>query len=291
MTGDNFSKVEKYKLYRNVYEILHPTISKKNISNYKIVIDEELVPLLVFYPKRVSNLNSVIIFIPGDGDVSGCRYEYSKICKDISKECDKLVVALDYFEIENKFPQVLDKCEKTVLYLLNEFEKCGILSENITLMGDSTGANLIGAMTLRNHNASGSKFCREVLLYPVLSGEYFGKSQYQSIARNSGVDLLTVKRLNIFFRNYLSSKKDLKNASVCPLNGKFYAGYPETLVVTGSLDPLCDEGEEFVKRVVAAGGSCFHKTIKFAPHGFLLTNDMEMKTEFYQSLNQFINEI
>ena len=52
VNGDNFCSEEKYKLYRTVYEILHPTISKKNISNYKVVFDEKLLPTLVFYPKR-----------------------------------------------------------------------------------------------------------------------------------------------------------------------------------------------------------------------------------------------
>ena len=47
---------EKYKLYRTIKEILHPTISKRNISNYKIVIDEDLLLLRVFYPKKVSEI-------------------------------------------------------------------------------------------------------------------------------------------------------------------------------------------------------------------------------------------
>ena len=38
----NFDTEKKYRLYRTVYEILHPTISKKNISNYKIIVDENL---------------------------------------------------------------------------------------------------------------------------------------------------------------------------------------------------------------------------------------------------------
>lgn len=49
MTSD---REDTYKLYRTVYEIIHPTISKKNISNYKIMIQEDLVPLRIFYPKK-----------------------------------------------------------------------------------------------------------------------------------------------------------------------------------------------------------------------------------------------
>ena len=45
---DDFGTGDSYKLYRSVYEIIHPTIPKKNISNYKIMIQEELVPLRIF---------------------------------------------------------------------------------------------------------------------------------------------------------------------------------------------------------------------------------------------------
>jgi hypothetical protein len=38
MKHNEFDNEEKYKLYRQVNELLHPTISKKNISNYRIII-------------------------------------------------------------------------------------------------------------------------------------------------------------------------------------------------------------------------------------------------------------
>ena len=62
---DDFGTEDTYKLYRTVYEIIHPTISKRNISNYKIIIEENLVPLRIFYPKKISKLEKAIIYIPG----------------------------------------------------------------------------------------------------------------------------------------------------------------------------------------------------------------------------------
>ena len=68
-----FEKEEKYKLFRSVKEILHPSISKKNISDYKIVIEEDLLPVRIFYPKKVSNLKDVILFIHGECKVTNCK--------------------------------------------------------------------------------------------------------------------------------------------------------------------------------------------------------------------------
>ena len=59
-TVDDFGTEDTYKLYRTVYEIIHPTISKKNISNYKIMMQEDLVPLRIFYPKKISKTSTTI---------------------------------------------------------------------------------------------------------------------------------------------------------------------------------------------------------------------------------------
>ena len=50
---DEFDLDNKYKLYRNLYEVIHPTISKRNISEYKIILKDDLVPIRVFYPKKL----------------------------------------------------------------------------------------------------------------------------------------------------------------------------------------------------------------------------------------------
>ena len=60
---DDFGTEDTYKLYRTIYEILHPTISKKNISNYKIIIQENLIPLRIFYPKKISKIDKIIIYL------------------------------------------------------------------------------------------------------------------------------------------------------------------------------------------------------------------------------------
>ena len=45
---NSFEKEFKYKLYRTVYEVVHPTISKKNISSYRIMFRDDILPVRVF---------------------------------------------------------------------------------------------------------------------------------------------------------------------------------------------------------------------------------------------------
>ena len=100
MRHNEFDDELKYKLFRTVKEILHPTISKKNISNYKIILDENIIPVRIFYPKKVSNMKKVIIFIHGNGDITKCDGKYSDISSFFSKELDQLVISIDYEELK-----------------------------------------------------------------------------------------------------------------------------------------------------------------------------------------------
>ena len=77
--SNTFEKGEKYRLYKTVRELFHPTISKKNISDYKIIVNENLLPLRIFYPEKVTNMKNVIIYLPGDVKLTKCYEKYSEI--------------------------------------------------------------------------------------------------------------------------------------------------------------------------------------------------------------------
>ena len=82
--GTDFDKEVRYKLYRTVKDLITPSISKVNISNYRIVFDDNLLPVRVFYPKKVSDINQVIIYVPGDGTITNCFSKYSDICSNLA---------------------------------------------------------------------------------------------------------------------------------------------------------------------------------------------------------------
>ena len=128
---NEFDKEEKYKLFRTVREILHPSISKKNISSYRIIITEELLPLRIYYPKKVGNIENVIIYIHGNGIVTECREMYSNILKNISIKTNHLVIAIDYEEIKHKYKDMYQSIFDVVKYLYKELERNNIDNKKI----------------------------------------------------------------------------------------------------------------------------------------------------------------
>ena len=138
---NNFEDDLKYKLYSNLNKIMHPSISKKNISSYKIVLKEDISLVRVFYPLKVSNLNKVIIYIHGISSVSGCGNHYSDICMNIALKTKQLVIAVDYDE-HKRYLECLKDIAKCVKFISDELNLLGIDNNSITLMGDSIGATM-----------------------------------------------------------------------------------------------------------------------------------------------------
>ena len=229
---------EKYKLYRTIKEILHPTISKRNISNYKIVLEEDLNPLSIFYPKKVSNLSKVIIYVHGNAGVTSCDARYDEISSNLAKETEELVISIDYFEED--FSSMASRIYSTFCSIYSGLRKENILEENIALMSDSTASSITTYMIWKmgQDQISVGKF---ILFYPILSGEYYGKSQYSSIYENNRVDYGLVEKIRRYY-----GEDPLVDCF--PLKRRKKVSYPRTLILVGGVDPLVDEARAFARK-------------------------------------------
>lgn len=274
---NSFDQTLKYKLYRTVYEIIHPTISKKNISSYRIVFNEDVLPVRVFYPKKVSNISRVIIYVPGIAEVTGCLGDYAEICRNIAHETEELVVALDLDDIDStSFLEVFDWCYKSFLYLKEELEKLGILDRNITLMGDSIGASVILGIARR----SKIKDSRLVLFYPVVSAS--------CLDRNSkGIDSLVIKKIKKFYKEHVKDKKLLSNEIIFPDCNKDYKYENDMLFIVGNADPLKEDIFNYYNRINYDGRVEFLE-LEFCGHGFLNEMDEFLVNEVSSKIIEFL---
>lgn len=281
LIGDNFGEVKKYKLYRNVYEIIHPTISKKNISNYKVVFDDKLLPVLVFYPKKVSNINSAIIYIVGDGNVSGSYGKYEEICKRVARESDRLVIAIDYFGEKGKYPSVVNKVFKVVKYLYDELGENNISSDKITLMGDSTGCKILGSVVLKllSRKIDVNKI---MMFYPVVRDSY---NEYEWNEACLSVNFNLDKKIEGYLNRNIPKKDDYS----CDLMEMIYTkNFPKTLIATGDMDILRDDGHLLAEKLLMNNEENRYLNIKFASHGFLSCNDEEITMKAFKEISDFV---
>ena len=272
-------------LYKSIREILHPSISKKNISNYKIIIDQDLLPLKVYYPKKVSNLNNILIYIEGDSNITKNVLGDNFYLEKFAKEYNQLIIEIDYKDYKNLY--LLDlykKTYETFKFIYQELLKNNISKENIFVAGDSTGATAI-LYLINNMNKDYIEIAGQILFYPLLSGEYFGKSKFLSINDCDDYNKSILSNVEEFYKNKLKYKKDYKDSNIFPLLKKDFSNYPRTLIICGSVDFLIDE-VKYLNTLLQE--NCEVVEIPFTYHGFLNGLDFDIEKVYKEKLKEFL---
>ena len=259
MINNEFDSEIKYKLFRTVNEILHPTISKKNISDYKIIIDDNILPIRVFYPKQVTNIDKVIIYVHGNGEVTNCMEKYSDICKDFAVKTNSLVIAIEYDDITDGYDVLISEIDKCIKYLYDKLIVNSIEEKNIILMSDSTGSYLTSSI-------KDISIKKRILFYPVLKTNYTKKDM-----KNEDFNIGLVERIKKYF-------KDLKVDKNVELEDK------ESLVLVGSIDMLIDD----IKNSIGESKNIKCVDVAFSSHGFLNDMDKELSNDVFTIVNKFI---
>lgn len=273
MLQNEFEKDTKYRLFRSIEEILHPTISKKNISNYKIIIDPDRLPVRIFYPKKVTGINKAIIYVHGDGKVTGCSGEYSNICRNIALNTNRIVIAIEYVEEKKNFHKMYKDVYDTVLYLYKELEDCGILDCDISLIGDSTGCNIIMGINYLNHGDI--NILKEVFFYPVLSFDCLDNNH-----SNASFNFDLCEDLKEYFGRIAFS--DDRGDALLNVYKKD-VNLPSVLSFVGKGDILREEVYQFHKKNKME--DTYHE-FEFSTHGFL--KNMNNSEEMFDIINKFL---
>ena len=247
---------DNIELYRKIDELTSiNTVSKKNYRDDKILNMD----VRIFN----ENSNNTLIYLHGGGWVSGSLNTHSNICYKLSEELNTCVIALDYpLAPENKFPIALNEIDLVCEKIMENYK-------NVSIMGDSAGANLAFAVAIKNKKL---KFKEVILAYPATQTDYTSNTKYKSVLKNSGKTFLTKESLRDYLSMYLRNDKDYKKPYVNLLKNNWLFGFPKTTIITGTLDPLHDEGVALKEKLERFLVPVRHLDLQGAPHAFLTNN-------------------
>ena len=251
---------DNIELYRKIDEITSiNTVSKKNYRDTMILNTN----VRVFN----ENSNKILIYLHGGGWVSGSLDTHSNICYKLSKELNTCVIALDYpLAPENKFPIALNEIDLVCQEIMKR-------NDNVSIMGDSAGANLAFAVAIKTRKL---RFKEVILAYPATQTDYTSNTKYKSVLKNSAKTFLTKESLRDYLSMYLRYDKDYKSPYVNLLKNNWLFGFPKTTIITGTLDPLHDEGVALKEKLERFLVPVRHLDLEGAPHAFL-TNNIDHK--------------
>ncbi|NLD20257.1 MAG: alpha/beta hydrolase [Clostridiales bacterium] len=260
---------KNYKLYRSVNsKVVTPVKLFYKISDFKIHLDEEEIPIRVFHPEEKTS-DEVFLFFHGGGWVLGDIDTYTKPCASLASATGRRVMSVDYrLAPEHPFPCGLRDCYHAAMTICENSRAFELDPEKMILIGDSAGANLAACINLMARDNNTFVFKNQILLYPATWNDHSENSKFESVRAYGKSYLLTSKRICDYVDLYIQNAHDFYSPYFAPLLADDLSNQPRTLLITAEYDPLRDEGEAYGEKLRTFGNNVEQYRMKDALHGF-----------------------
>ena len=225
-------------------------------------VDAGGVPCRLYRPSGVHGL-PLVVYLHGGGWVVGDLDTHDHVCRTLANKAEMAVLSVDYrLAPEHKFPAALDDAQVATLWAFENAAQLGVDPSRLAIAGDSAGGNL--ASVIAQRGVVPLKY--QVLIYPAVDMSM----TLPSIEANAVGPTLTKKMMGWFIDQYLRDENDRHDVAASPIlaGDDVLATVPPALVVTSEFDPLCDDGEEYGKRLAKNGVNASVVRFNGTLHGF-----------------------
>ena len=157
------------------------------------------------------------------------------------------------------------------------FEHLVAAGQRVIAGGDSAGGNLVAALCLRQRAAKGTMPLGQILIYPGLGGDH-ARGSYIT---NANAPMLSTKEGAYYFaiRTGGLVREQVRDCELMPLLEPDMRGMPPAFVVTADIDPLRDDGPEYVRRLQHSGVAAQYRNEPELVHGYLRARHMSDRAE------------
>lgn len=280
---------------RQRFNVMHPKVMVPTVYrkwDHVVRCQNHEVPVRLFTPLDTIN-RPVLLFFHGGGWVTGNIDSYDRLCANLTKLTNHVVISVDYrLAPEFRFPAGLDDCYAVAKEVFADTRILfGVDCQQVTLIGDSAGGNLAAAISLMARDRGDFSPRAQILLYPAVNNDHNpATTPFNSVRANGSDYLLTAKRICDYMDLYESAPEDRQNPYFAPLLASDFTRQPRTLIITAEYDPLRDEGEEYAKRLKEAGNEVFCYRVPDSLHGFFaLPVSYEPVRQAFLLINHFLN--
>ena len=239
-------------------------------------LDGKRIALRIYEPEAFTG---TVMFVHGGGWVIGSLDAYDAWCEALSQCVPARVVSVGYrLAPEHPFPAALDDVRQAYAWVTENFP-----DEQIAVVGDSAGGNLITAMSRSVDQKD--RACAQVLVYPVLD-----TSRPFDPDDSAGL-LLSGRDMNWFIDQYLPDEQSRRTTAASPLLDDSCVGAPPTLLVLAGLDPVRAQGLKFAEQLRIAGIEVEVADFPSMGHGFLtLRGTFEDAEAALDAISDFIRK-
>tara|TARA_Y100000992_G_C21231343_1_gene475673 strand:+ start:178 stop:1188 length:1011 start_codon:yes stop_codon:yes gene_type:complete len=200
----------------------------------------------IYIPVKIDVMKKVIMWFHGGGFVVGNIRSDHEICGKISNETNSIVINVNYgLAPENKFPIALQDSIDSVKWVYNNIYLYGGNKNNIHLIGESAGGNLVLSII---PYLKPIQIKSIISIYPPLHLFTYTTSHWKYANFNG---FLTLNHLAKIASSYLTDIKESEDTRMNPslLTNKSLHEYPNTLIILAKYDILFDDGILFAKKL------------------------------------------
>ena len=224
-------------------------------------------PVRIYRPAAVGEDPApALIYFHGGGFVLGNVEICDAFCRSVSNRSGCVVISVNYQKApEHKYPIPLEDCYGATEWVFDWAESLKLDANRIGVIGDSAGANLAAAVTLKARDENGPNIGWQMLAYPCLRYTWDSPS---AIEHANGY---TLERAGVeyFWNHYVRSAADANDCLCAPLEAPSHALLPPAMIVCAQYDPLLDDGVEYAAKLKAAGVPIRLRVYQGMSHGFL----------------------
>lgn len=235
----------------------------KTVQDFNLEFHDRTVRARLYVPSDSGE--GIILYFHGGGFVFGSIETHDDLCRMAANRSGARVLSVDYMLApENRFPAALDDAYDSLLWVRDNADELGIDENRIAVAGDSAGGNISAALCLRARDSNMKLPALQVLFYPSV-GRSESTASMQEYSENY---YLTRKMMQYFGKSYLNSPSDITNPYFSVISHNDHSGLPEAIIVTAEYDPLRDEGEAYLAKLLKAGVRATGIRAKGMIHGF-----------------------
>ncbi len=216
-----------------------------------------------------SSAGITLLYLHGGGFILGNLESHADTCAGVCAASGVDVVAIAYrLAPEHVHPAQGDDVQAAFLHLAGG-------GERVIVGGDSAGGNLAAALCLRQKASGAAMPVGQVLIYPGLGGDH----NIGSYISNANAPMLSTKEGATYFaiRTGGLRREEVADPELMPLLAADFSGLPPAFVVTADIDPLRDDGLEYVNRLRAAGVPARYRNEPQLVHGYLRARHMSSR--------------
>ena len=207
-----------------------------------------------------------LVYFHGGGWVVGDLETHDVVCRQIAMQAHAVVIAVDYrLAPEHPFPAAVKDAWRATTWVAAHAPELSIDAKRLAVGGDSAGGGLAAVVALMARDSSKLRLTLQVLVYPVtdLRAE---SASYSNYAEGY---LLTRAAMQWYIAQYAPTPQAIDDWRASPLRAPWVHGVAPALIIAAELDPLCDEGEAYARRLQGARVPVEYHRLDGMIHGFL----------------------